>query len=165
MYQVVWTRLVALAAGSQVEAISAVLVAFFGGLALGARLLGPSADRVDSPLRLYGLLEIGAGALAASTLIPLAALAGGELDLASGPALLLAAGSLLPAATLLGGTLPALVRATAGNPARRAGWILGANTLGSVAGVGLAIWAIPGSVCARRWYPRPWARRPSAWQR
>ena len=139
----VWTRLVALAAGSQVEAISAVLVAFFGGLALGARLLGPRADRVASPLRLYGLLEIGAGALAAGTLIPLAALASSRLDLASGPALLMAAGSLLPAATLLGGTLPALVRASSGDPARRAGWILGANTLGSVAGVGLAVWAIP----------------------
>lgn len=145
-YQVVWTRLVALAAGSQVEAISAVLVAFFGGLALGARLLGPRADRVASPLRLYALLEIGAGALAAATLLPLGALASGRLELGSGPALLVAAGSLLPATLLLGGTLPALLRSGLRDPvdtARRAGWIVGANTLGSVAGVGLAIWAIP----------------------
>jgi hypothetical protein len=70
-YQVVWTRLVALSAGSQVEAISVVLAVFFGGLALGARLLGPRADRVASPLRLYGQLEIGAGALAGATLLPL----------------------------------------------------------------------------------------------
>ncbi len=143
MYQVVWTRLVALAAGSQVEAISAVLVAFFGGLALGARWLGPTADRVASPLRLYGLLEIGAGALAVATLIPLAVLASGRIDLASGPALLVATGSLIPSATLLGGTLPALLRAGAGNPARRAGWIVGANALGSVIGVGVAVLAIP----------------------
>ncbi len=145
-YQVVWTRLVALAAGSQVEAISAVLVAFFGGLALGARLLGPRADRVASPLRLYALLEIGAGALAAATLLPLGALANGRLELASGPALLVAAGSLLPATILLGGTLPALLRSGLRDPAntaRRAGWIVGANTLGSVAGVGLAAWAVP----------------------
>ena len=143
VYQVVWTRLVALAAGSQVEAISAVLVAFFGGLALGARWLGPRADRSASPLRWYGVLEIGAGALAAATLLPLLALTQSRIDLASGPALLVAAGSLLPATTLLGGTLPALVRASSGNPARRAGWIVGANTLGSVAGVGVAVWAIP----------------------
>jgi spermidine synthase len=142
-YQVVWTRLVALSAGSQVEAISVVLVAFFGGLALGARLLGGRADRVASPLRLYGLLEVGAGALAAATLLPLGALAGGETGLASGWGLLLAAGCLLPATILLGGTLPALLRTRAGNPAQGAGWILGANTLGSVTGVGLAVWAIP----------------------
>jgi spermidine synthase len=143
VYQVVWTRLVALAAGSQVEAISAVLVAFFGGLALGARLLGPRADRTASPLRWYAVLELGAGALACATLIPLAALASGWIDLAPGLALLVAAGSLLPATTLLGGTLPALLRASSGAPAQRAGWIVGANTLGSVAGVGLAVWAIP----------------------
>jgi spermidine synthase len=139
-YQVVWTRLVALSAGGQVEAISAVLVAFFGGLAIGSRWLGAVADRVAVPLRLYGLLEIGAGALAAATLLPLAALAGRG---APGWALWLAAGCLLPATILLGGTLPALMRAGAGHPARRAGWIVGANTLGSVAGVGLTAWMIP----------------------
>ena len=136
----------ALAAGSQIEAVSAVLVAFFGGLALGARLLGPWADRSASPLRLYALLEIGAGALAAATLLPLTALAGRLSDLSSGPALLIAAGSLLPATTLLGGTLPALLRASSRDPAdsaRHAGWIVGANTLGSVAGVALAASAIP----------------------
>jgi spermidine synthase len=57
IYEVVWTREAALLAGSQVEAISVVLVAFFGGLALGARGLGPLADRAASPLRLYGVLE------------------------------------------------------------------------------------------------------------
>jgi spermidine synthase len=143
VYQVVWTRLVALAAGSQVEAISAVLVAFFGGLALGARWLGPRADSARAPLRWYGALEIGAGALAAATLLPLAVLTESGIDLAPGAALLVGAGSLLPATTLLGGTLPALVRAASGDPARRAGWIVGANTLGSVAGVGAAVWAIP----------------------
>ena len=43
VYEIVWTREVALLAGSQVEAISVVLVAFFGGLALGARVLGAGA--------------------------------------------------------------------------------------------------------------------------
>ena len=56
VYEVVWTREVALLAGSQVEAISAVLAAFFGGLALGAHWGGRAADRAASPLRLYGFL-------------------------------------------------------------------------------------------------------------
>ena len=60
VYQVVWTRQVGLIAGGQIEAISIVLVAFFGGLALGNRLLGPVSDRSTSPLRLYAGLEIGA---------------------------------------------------------------------------------------------------------
>ena len=51
VYEVVFTRQVALVVGSQAEAISAVLVAFFGGLALGARLLGARADRSPRPLR------------------------------------------------------------------------------------------------------------------
>ena len=67
VYEVVWTRQVALLVGSQVEAISAVLVAFFGGLALGAFALGPLADRVRRPLRLYAALEGGAALVALAT--------------------------------------------------------------------------------------------------
>ena len=103
----------ALAAGSQVEAISAVLVAFFGGLALGARLLGPRADRVASPLRLYGLLEIGAGVLAAATLIPLAALGRRRSSVSRrGRPCWWRPAACFPPSTLLGGTLPALLRAS-----------------------------------------------------
>ena len=65
VYQVAWSREVALLAGGQVEAISVVLVAFFGGLAAGARWLGAAADRTSSPLRFYARLEIAAGSLAA----------------------------------------------------------------------------------------------------
>ena len=45
VYQVVWTREVALLAGSQIQEISVVVAADFGGLAAGARWLGPWADR------------------------------------------------------------------------------------------------------------------------
>ena len=61
VYQVAWTREVGLIAGSQIEAISWVLVAFFGGLAAGARVLGGVADRSRVPLRTFAALEIGAG--------------------------------------------------------------------------------------------------------
>ena len=59
VYQVVWTREVELVVGCSTLAASAVLVAFMGGLALGARALGPLADRVARPLALFGALEIG----------------------------------------------------------------------------------------------------------
>ena len=67
VYQVVWTREVGLLAGSQIEAISVVLAVFFGGLALGARILGGVVDRAPSALRCYGIFEIVAGVLAAAT--------------------------------------------------------------------------------------------------
>lgn len=145
VYQVVWTREVALLAGSQVEAISLVLVVFFGGLALGAARLGAVADRAPSPVRLYGGLEVAAGLAAACSIWLLRSLGGAAPE---GPLpLLLACGAvLLPATFLLGGTLPALLRAQTRDPevaASRAGVVVGANTAGAVAGVALAVLAIP----------------------
>jgi spermidine synthase len=161
IYEVVWTREAALLVGSQVEAISVVIVAFFGGLALGARGLGPLADRVASPLRLYGMLEIAAAGLAALSLPALRVL-GGRAAAAGGTSLVLAAtcALILPVTFLLGATLPALLRSAVRAPgvsARLAGWIVGANTAGSVVGVGMAVLLIPkiglrstalGAVCA-----------------
>ncbi len=147
VYEVVWTREVALLAGSQVEAISVVLVAFFGGLALGARVLGARADRVASPLRFYGALEIAAGLGAALSIVLLRALGRSPLGATSGTGqTLVAAAILLPVTFLLGGTLPALLRAAVSDlaaSARHAGWLVGANTAGSVLGVGAAVWLIP----------------------
>jgi len=145
VYQVVWTRETALLAGSQIEAISAVLVAFFAGLALGARGLGPRADRARRPLRLYGALEIAAGLLAAGSIPLLRAL--GELGWPPPATLALASAAVFAPTWALGGTLPALLRGAlgAGQPAARcAGLLLAANTAGSVAGVALAVWLVPG---------------------
>lgn len=146
-YQVVWTRQVALVAGSQIEAISVVLVAFFGGLAFGSWRIGAVADRLASPLALYAGLELAVGLLGAASLPVLRTLA----DIAWSPEgewvlLVLCGGVLFPVTTLLGGTLPALLRAALREHRdlpRRAGWILGCNTAGSVAGVALAVEIIP----------------------
>ena len=147
VYEVVWTRQVALLAGSQIEAISVVLVAFFGGLALGARLLGPRADRSVAPLRLYGALEIAAAGLAALSVPILRWLGSGAVNAGgSGLALSAACAAILPSTFLLGGTLPALLRSAVRSPgtiARQAGWIVGANTAGAVVGVGVAVLLIP----------------------
>lgn len=147
VYQLVWTREVALLLGSQLEALSCVVVAFFGGLSLGAWKLGRLAERYASPLRLYAGLEAGAALWALLSLPLLRGLAGWLPVSPSLPLqLALVASALLPATVLLGGTLPALLRGLARDPeegARASGWLVGANTLGAVLGVGLGVLAIP----------------------
>jgi spermidine synthase len=147
VYEIVWTRQAALLAGGQIEAISGVLVAFFGGLALGARWIGPRADTAVQPLRLYAGLEASAAALAIVSSFLLRALGAGPLAGAGAAlALGLCCALLLPVAILLGGTLPALLRDATRDPravGRIAGWLAGANTLGAVAGVAAAALCIP----------------------
>lgn len=145
IYQVVWTRQVGLLAGGQVGAISVVLVAFFGGLAIGNWFLGPRSDRTTSALRLYGMFEIGAGLTAAFSTSAFRWLAQfgalGDFELLAASALIL-----LPSTILLGGTLPALLRlvsAQSESAPRQAGRLIGFNTAGSIVGVGLAILSIP----------------------
>ena len=64
IYQVVWTRYLALFTGHTSYAIVAVLVAFMGGLALGNAWLGAKADRMYRPLAVYGWLEVIIGVYA-----------------------------------------------------------------------------------------------------
>ena len=73
IYQVVWIRTLTLTVGASFEAVSIVLGAFMGGLALGGVVLGRFCQKVERPLRLYGLLELGvaAFALALIYLLPL----------------------------------------------------------------------------------------------
>jgi len=111
VYQVVWTREIALLAGSQIEAISVVLVAFFGGLAVGARAFGGVVDRFSTPLRIYGCLEVGAGLLAALAMVVLHSIGNSPIAAGSLAALLVSSAAVLfPVTVLLGGTLPALLR-------------------------------------------------------
>src|SRR6476619_4357773 len=70
VYEVIWVRLTGLVFGNTAHAIATVLGAFMTGLALGSWKLGHKADRVKSPLRTYGILEIGIGISAA--LVPIA---------------------------------------------------------------------------------------------
>ena len=61
MYEVIWSRLVTYRFGATLDAVTTVLVAFMGGLALGAWLFGRLADRMRRPLAMYGWLEIAIG--------------------------------------------------------------------------------------------------------
>jgi spermidine synthase len=59
IYEVLWARMLGLVFGATTFAISAVLAAFMGGLALGSAWAGKLAMRIKRPLRAYGFIEIG----------------------------------------------------------------------------------------------------------
>lgn len=59
IYEVLWARMLGLVFGATTLAVSTVLAAFMGGLALGSALAGRLGARVARPIRAYGLFEIG----------------------------------------------------------------------------------------------------------
>src|SRR5262245_57550821 len=117
VYEIVWMRRLALVFGSTTLAVSTVLAAFMGGLALGSDRFGRVADRRPGrSLALYARLEIAIGILAIA--IPLL-LAGAravylrlEPSFEGSPFLFFAVQFVLVAVvlalptTLMGGTLP-----------------------------------------------------------
>ena len=69
IYEVLWARMLGLVFGATTLAVSTVLAAFMGGLALGSALAGKLAPRVRKPLSTYGWMEIGVAIYA--LLVPL----------------------------------------------------------------------------------------------
>jgi spermidine synthase len=147
IYEVVWVRELTSRLGAGIYAVSAVLAAFMGGLALGAVLAGRLADRLRNPLLVYATLEL----LIAGTAWALPAVwglveqvdAGAYAVLGDSPVALAAArfgaaaAVLLLPTTLMGATLPCLSHAIVapGNATGgRVGGLYAANTLGAVAG-------------------------------
>ena len=64
IYEVLWARMLGLVFGATTLAVSTVLAAFMGGLALGSALAGRLAPRIKKPLATYGWMEIGIAAYA-----------------------------------------------------------------------------------------------------
>ena len=64
IYEVLWMRMLGLVFGATTLAVSTVLAAFMGGLALGSALAGRLSARIKRPLRTYGWIEIGIAAYA-----------------------------------------------------------------------------------------------------
>lgn len=58
IYEIIWSRLLMIAFGSTVEAISAVITAFMFGLALGSYFAGKHSDFIRRHLVAYGISEI-----------------------------------------------------------------------------------------------------------
>src|SRR5262245_59479992 len=150
VYEVTWVRLLSLGFGVSVYAISAVLTAFMGGLALGGWLFGRAAASRAEPgalLRLYALIQLGAGLCALLVPLAIAQLTGlyvwVDRQLAPGFYAFnlmrfgLAALALLIPTTLLGGTLPVMSQLLARQEERRGGdlgALYAANTFGGVLG-------------------------------
>src|SRR5205809_4939176 len=61
IYEVIWSKYLSQMFGSTIQAQTVVLAVFMGGLALGNRLFGARSDVLQSPLRVYGLIEISIG--------------------------------------------------------------------------------------------------------
>lgn len=154
VYEVAWTRMLTLVFGHTVHAVSTVLAAFMGGLALGSWIASRFADRLRRPLVVYGALEIGI-ALFALAVPPvfdrLDVVFGpiyrslGEHDLVFGAArFALCFAILLVPTILMGATLPILSHAIAsGGPlGARLGRLYALNTLGAVTGCFLAGFAL-----------------------
>ena len=149
IYEIVWSRQLVLVFGNTTQAVSAILTGFFGGMAIGAAIGGRIADRVRSPLRFYGLLEIALVVVVLVTPLTFGlideAYRGIYPSLEGTPALalarlVLAVLALAPATIMMGATFPALVRhfARSDELAQAFGRLYSANTLGAVAGTLIA---------------------------
>lgn len=64
IYEVLWARMLGLVFGATTLAVSTVLAAFMGGLAIGSALAGRLARRIRKPLSIYGWIEIAIGVYA-----------------------------------------------------------------------------------------------------
>jgi len=154
-YQIVWTQQAALWLGHESAAVLAVVAAFFGGLALGALLLGAKVHTTPSPARWFAACEavIGVwGLVLAFSLEPVTR----ALLAAIGPepspqwqwtvAFCGTFALLLPATAAMGVTLPAMERAIAQLGAHRGSIaaLYAGNTAGPVLGVvAAAFWLVP----------------------
>src|SRR5947207_7822124 len=124
IYEVVWSRQLVLVFGNTTQAVSAILTGFFGGMAVGSFAGGRLADRVRSPLRLYGVIEVLLVGVVLATPVTFRLLhevyRGAYASLEGDPTLVallrfgLSILALAPATILMGATLPALTRYLSG---------------------------------------------------
>ncbi len=155
VYQIVWLRRLVLVFGSTTLATSAVLVAFLGGLAIGAWLWGRAADRHPADgLRMFGLIEAATGLYGLASAWALSAVEGiyllaypaveGLPRVSVGLQFVLSGAAILPAAVLMGGTVPLLARdaSRTGEMVGGVGRLYGWNTLGAATGAALATYGL-----------------------
>jgi len=147
IYEVVWTRSLALVMGSTTYALSTMLAAFMTGLTVGGYLGGLWADRTKNPSFAFGLIEAGIAIFGLITLIfikslsPLYAwvfytfhLSFSSFSLAQ---FILSFILMLIPTTLMGATFPLVLKARArnlGEIGRETGDVYSINNLGAILG-------------------------------
>lgn len=154
-YQIVWTQQAAIWLGHEVAAVLAVVAAFFGGLALGAWVLGTRLAASRHTVRWYMACELAIAIWSVALAFLMAPLGSWLLALA-GPvpdpawqwvtAFVGTFVLLLPATAAMGATLPVMERVVA--RMRRDGHsialLYASNTLGAMLGVLAAgFWLVP----------------------
>lgn len=144
IYEIVWLRMLVLIFGNTAHSTIIILSVFMAGLSFGSFLFGQLADRTHYHLlKLYALIELGIGILAAVSLQLVSLI---NQLLAHHPTSLtpkLAATFLLlfPVTTLIGATLPVTVKylhQLKGQLSQRVGQLYAVNTAGAVLGTLLA---------------------------
>lgn len=160
-YQIVWTQQASRWLGHEAAAVMAVITAFFGGLALGALMLGRRIDRSPCPARWYAGCEVLIAVwslVLALAMAPISDLLLGWMGAQPGAwrqGLVAFVGCfllLLPATAAMGATLPAMERVLAalGGRASPIAALYASNTLGAVLGVlATAFWLVPSFGLAR----------------
>jgi predicted membrane-bound spermidine synthase len=159
IYEIAWIRMLSLVLGASTYSFELMLASFILGLALGGMWIRGRLDSIDDPVRFLGIVQVVMGLGAAATL----PLYGFSFDFMAwllsavtrnGPAFVLfnlassaiALAVMLPATICAGMTLPLityrLLRSREGE--RALGLAYSANTLGSIAGVIVAVHVLLG---------------------
>ena len=151
VYEVIWSKYLALLFGSTIQAQTVVLAVFMGGLAIGNKLFGLRADRARRSLAVYGFIEVAIGlyAMFFTTFyrgIDVAYAWVGTKILDQTGWLLLWKGIisvllLIGPTILMGGTLPVIaawLKHSTPDAGRRSARFYSTNSLGAVFGAGLA---------------------------
>ncbi|MFN0316454.1 MAG: fused MFS/spermidine synthase, partial [Burkholderiales bacterium] len=151
MYEVLFSKALALTFGSTSTAAYTVLATYMGGMAIGSWLGGRVASGHAQPLRLYAYCELAIAVYCAATPMIFKGMQGVYVGIASGVSpdaqiltvfrLALGIGALLVPTILMGMTLPILARffeSRSHSLGRSVAVLYGANTLGAALGALMA---------------------------
>ncbi len=142
-YEVIWTKQLILYLTNSIYAFAAMLAVFLTGISLGSMALSRASDRIERPLKYFGILELGVAWLSLGNIYLFPILGDPALPLMGDWYLRLAATAILvfPVTFLFGMILPLAGRCYAERTEKSGsgvGMLYGFNTLGCIAGSLLA---------------------------
>src|SRR5688572_5308448 len=146
IYEIVWSQLLQLVIGASAISLGVLLGTFMGGMCIGSLAFPRWISAHQHPLWIYGLLELGIGAIGLLIFfgMPLVAVFYGAIGLAGFWGIVLrmviCAICLMPPTLLMGATLPAIARWVNATPQGISwlGFFYGGNIAGAVLGCLLA---------------------------